>query len=62
MKSRDGLYFLLTLPSVYRLFRTIVRGDACRIYVSEYVRPAPGDKVHPVTRLFLTLTSEAGRT
>src|ERR1700745_1432862 len=45
MKLRDGLYSLLSLPSVYRLFRTIVRGDACRIYVSEYVRHAPGDKV-----------------
>ena len=45
MKPRGGLYSLLTLPSVYRLFRTIVRGDACRIYVSEYVQPAPGEKV-----------------
>jgi SAM-dependent methyltransferase len=45
MKPRDGLCFLLTLPSVYRLFRTIVRGGGCRIYVSEYVRPLPGEKV-----------------
>src|SRR5260221_14789408 len=45
MKPRDGLYSLLTLPSVYRLFRTIVRGDGCRIYVSEYVRPMPGEKL-----------------
>ena len=45
MKPRGGLYSLLTLPSVYRLFRTMVRGDACRIYVSEYVRPMPGQKV-----------------
>src|ERR1700751_289226 len=44
VKSRDGLYFLLTSPSVYRLFRTIVRGDGCRVYVSEYVRPVPGEK------------------
>jgi SAM-dependent methyltransferase len=45
MKPRDGLYSLLTLPSVYRLFRTIVRGDGCRIYVSEYVRPVPAEKL-----------------
>jgi SAM-dependent methyltransferase len=45
MKPRDGLYFLLTLPSVYSLFRTIVRGDACRIYISEYVRAVPGEKI-----------------
>src|SRR6266478_6579280 len=45
MKPRDGLYFLLSLPSVYRLFRTIVQGDGCRVYVSEYVRPVPGEKV-----------------
>ena len=45
MKPRGGLYSLLTLPSVYRLFRTIVRGDACRVYVSEYVQPVPGEKV-----------------
>jgi SAM-dependent methyltransferase len=45
MKPLDGLYSLLTLPSVYRLFRTIVRGDGCRIYVSEYVRPVAGEKL-----------------
>jgi SAM-dependent methyltransferase len=45
MKPRGRLYSLLNLPSVYRLFRTIVRGDGCRIYISEYVRPTPGDKV-----------------
>jgi SAM-dependent methyltransferase len=45
MKPRGGLYSLLTLPSVYRLFSTIVRGDAFRVYVSEYVRPVPGEKV-----------------
>ena len=45
MNPRDGLYSLLDLPSVYTLFRTIVRGDACRIYISEYVQPVPGEKV-----------------
>lgn len=45
MKPRDGIYFLLNFPSVYRLFRTIVRGDGCRVYLSEYVRPVPGEKV-----------------
>jgi len=45
MKPRDGLYFLLTLPSVYRLFSTIVLGDGYRIYISEYVRPVSGEKV-----------------
>ena len=45
MKPRNGLYSLLTLPSVYRLFRTIVRRNGSRIYISEYVRPVPGEKV-----------------
>jgi SAM-dependent methyltransferase len=45
MKPRDGLYFLLTLPTVYRLFSTIVLRDGYHIYVSEYVRPVPGEKV-----------------
>ena len=45
MKPPDGLYFLLTLPSVYRLFSTIVGGDGYRVYISEYVRPVPGEKV-----------------
>jgi hypothetical protein len=44
MKPRDGIYFLLTLPSVYRLFRNIVVGHGY-VYVSEYVRPVPGEKV-----------------
>jgi SAM-dependent methyltransferase len=45
MKPRDAIYFLLNFPSIYRLFRTIVRGDGCRIYLSEYVQPVPGEKV-----------------
>jgi SAM-dependent methyltransferase len=45
MKPRGGFYFLLALPCVYRLFRTIVLGDGCRVYLSEYVRPVPGEKV-----------------
>jgi SAM-dependent methyltransferase len=45
MRPRGGFYFLLTLPSVYRLFRTIVLGDGFRVYLSEYVRPVPGEKV-----------------
>jgi SAM-dependent methyltransferase len=45
MKPRGGFYSLLTLPSVYRLFRAIVKGNACQIYISEYVRPVPGEKV-----------------
>jgi SAM-dependent methyltransferase len=45
MKPRGGFYFLLDLPSVYRLFRSIVLGDGCRVYLSEYVRPMPGEKV-----------------
>jgi SAM-dependent methyltransferase len=45
MKPPGGLYFFLTLPFVYRLFTEIVRGDAYRIYISEYVRPVPGEKV-----------------
>jgi SAM-dependent methyltransferase len=45
MKPPDGFYFLLTLPSVYRLFDTFVRGDSWHVYISEYVRPVPGEKV-----------------
>ena len=45
MKPPDGLYSLLTLPSVYRLFGNIVGGDAYRVYISEYVRPVTGEKV-----------------
>jgi len=45
MKPRGGFYFLLALPSVYRLFRNIVLGDGCRVYLSEYVQPVPGEKV-----------------
>jgi SAM-dependent methyltransferase len=45
MRPRGGIYFLLTLPSVSRLFRTIVLGDGFRVYLSEYVRPVPGEKV-----------------
>jgi SAM-dependent methyltransferase len=45
MKPPGGLYSLLTLPSVYRLFGSIVAGDAYRIYISEYVQPVPGEKV-----------------
>jgi hypothetical protein len=37
------------LPCVYRLFRTIVLGDGCGVYLSEYVRPVPGfaDSLYP---------------
>jgi SAM-dependent methyltransferase len=45
MKPRGGFYSFLTFPSVYRLFRAIVKGNACQIYISEYVRPVPGEKV-----------------
>jgi SAM-dependent methyltransferase len=45
MKPRARIYSLLSLPFVYLLFRTLVRGDGCRIYVSEYVRPVPGEKL-----------------
>ena len=52
MKPRDGFYFLLASPFVYRLFRTIVLGDGCGVYLSEYVQPVPGEKV---------LASDAGQ-
>ena len=45
MKPPDGFYSLLTLPSVYRMFDSFVRGDSWYIYISEYVRPVPGEKV-----------------
>jgi SAM-dependent methyltransferase len=45
MKPPNGFYSLLTLPSVYRLFDSFVRGDSWYIYISEYIRPVPGEKV-----------------
>ena len=45
MKPPNGLYSLLTLPTFYRLFDSFVRGDSWRVYISEYVRPVPGEKV-----------------
>jgi len=45
MKTRGGLYSLLSLPAVYRLFRATVVGEGCRIYVSEYMHPRAGEKV-----------------
>lgn len=45
MKRRGGLYSLLSLPAVYRLFRASVIGNGYRIYVSDYMQPRAGEKV-----------------
>jgi SAM-dependent methyltransferase len=45
MGNRGGLYSLLALPAAYRLFRALVQGNGCRIHMSEYVKPLPGEKV-----------------
>ena len=42
----DTLASTLRLPGLYRLFsESIVKSDTHRAYVTEYLRPAPGDKV-----------------
>jgi SAM-dependent methyltransferase len=46
MKMAERLSLLLRLPAGYRLFRWLVGGEsAWKIYLAEYVKPAPGDKI-----------------
>lgn len=46
MKVVERLSSVLNLPAGYRLFRWMVGGkSAWRIYLAEYVKPAPGDKI-----------------
>jgi SAM-dependent methyltransferase len=46
MKIVERLSLLLNLPAGYRLFSWMVGGgSAWRIYLDEYVKPAPGDKI-----------------
>ena len=35
----------LSMSTVYRLFSRGVGGDSCRAYLTDYVKPAPNDKV-----------------
>ena len=46
MKIAERLSLLLNLQAGYRLFRWMVGGEsAWKIYLGEYVKPAPGDKI-----------------
>jgi len=46
MKIAERLSLLLSLQAGYRLFRWMVGGEsAWKIYLGEYVKPAPGDKI-----------------
>ena len=45
MKIIDRLSSILGFPSGYRLFTRIVGGDVWRVYLAEYVKPVPGEKV-----------------
>jgi SAM-dependent methyltransferase len=46
MKMVERLSSVLNLPVGYRLFRWLVGGEsAWRIYLAEYVKPVPGDKI-----------------
>ena len=45
MRLMNRLASLLSIPAGYRLFSRTVRGDAWQVYLSEYVKPVPGEKV-----------------
>jgi SAM-dependent methyltransferase len=45
MKIIDRLSSILGFPSGYRLFTRLVGGDVWRVYLAEYVKPVPGEKV-----------------
>jgi len=46
MKIVERLSSLLSFPAGYRLFRWMVGGEsAWKIYLAEYVKPVPGDKI-----------------
>ena len=46
MKTVNKLSSLLSLPASYRLFRRLMGGKSVwKIYLAEYVKPAPGNKI-----------------
>jgi SAM-dependent methyltransferase len=46
VKMIDRLSAVLKLPAGYRFFRWLIGGEnACRIYLAEYVKPVPGEKI-----------------
>lgn len=46
MKIIDGFSTILSLPAGYRLFRSMIGGkSAWRIYLADYVKPVPGEKI-----------------
>jgi SAM-dependent methyltransferase len=45
MRTLGRLSSILNFAAGYRLFGQIVRGNACSIYLAEYVKPAPGEKI-----------------
>ena len=45
-RNRLDIRFILANPLVYRLFSTMVgQGSARKIYVSDYIKPQPGDRI-----------------
>ena len=45
MPMLNRLSSLLSIPAGYRLFSRLVRGNAWETYLSEYIKPMPGEKV-----------------
>jgi SAM-dependent methyltransferase len=45
MSALDRVSRLLRLPSVYSLFSRLVGKDFFRVYLTQHVRPKPGDRV-----------------
>src|SRR5689334_2036411 len=45
MSILNKLSSVLSIPAGYRLFSRLVRGDAWETYLSEYIKPTPGEKV-----------------
>lgn len=48
MERRGSFYSLLALPSVYRLFSSVVLGDGYQIHMAEYVKPVTDEKVFDI--------------
>jgi SAM-dependent methyltransferase len=44
-RSRSLSRDLLGIPTIYSLFQRAARGDADRVFVSQYVQPRPGDRI-----------------
>jgi SAM-dependent methyltransferase len=45
MKLIEKLSSVLSLPAGYRLWTRLVGGEVWKVYVAEYVKPLPGEKV-----------------